>query len=95
MDRGGAQSAMKVTLNECGIHRKISIHSLRHSYATHLVEQGLNLRAIQELLGHASPTTTVIYTRLTDKIHQDAADVINGLINALSFDLDFDAEDKP
>lgn len=53
---------------QCGITKAIHVHTLRHSYATHLMEMGVALRLIQEILGHRSPRTTAIYTHLTTEV---------------------------
>jgi integrase len=84
MDRGTTQRAFKRAAEDAGICKRVSIHSLRHSYATHLVEAGLNLRGVQDQLGHASPTTTARYVRMTETsaLQQDTA--INGLVDRLT-----------
>jgi integrase/recombinase XerD len=59
------QRAFRLALRASGVKKAAHIHSLRHSYATHLLEQGENLRQIQVNLGHKSPTVTALYTHLT------------------------------
>lgn len=55
-------------LEQSGVNKPATVHSLRHSYATHLLEAGVQLRLIQEILGHRSPSTTAIYTHLTTEV---------------------------
>jgi site-specific recombinase XerD len=65
MDKGGVQKTIKIVARECGISKNVHVHILRYSFATHLLERGVSLRAIQTHLGHASPITTACYTRMT------------------------------
>jgi site-specific recombinase XerD len=84
MDRGGVQAAIKAAVADCGIHRRITVHSLRHGYATHLLERGVDLRTIQVLLGHANPQTTARYTRITEVTGAKASEQIAALLDPFS-----------
>ena len=77
------QKAFKRALKRTGISKRAHIHSLRHAYATHLLEMGVNLRIIQESLGHRSARTTQIYTHLT----KQARDAVIHPLNELMKDL--------
>jgi site-specific recombinase XerD len=73
------QKAFKMALLESGIRKAASVHTLRHSYATHLMERGVPLHVVQRILGHGSPKTTTIYTHVTQKIIQDVRAALDHL----------------
>lgn len=83
MSASGVQRALKAALKDSGIQKHVSVHSLRHAWATHLLEAGVDLRIIQSYLGHRSPTTTAIYTHLTRKAQVLATEAINQIVAEL------------
>lgn len=83
MCRSTLQRAFRLALEASGVQKDCHIHSLRHSYATHLLEQGENLRQIQVNLGHKSPAVTALYTHLTSLCQTQHQKRLNGFMNDL------------
>ncbi len=81
--RSSLQSAFRRAMKQTGIAKRAHVHTLRHSYATHLLEAGVNLRIIQENLGHGSARTTQIYTHLTREVRATLTDPLNQLMQGL------------
>jgi integrase/recombinase XerD len=78
---GSIRKVLKTSMQKAGIRKSASVHTLRHSFATHQLENGVDLRYIQEMLGHRDPKTTMIYTHICRK-------TLGGIHNPLD-DLNF------
>ena len=81
ISKSSVQSAFRKALKTTAINKKATVHTLRHSWATHLLEAGINLRLIQAWLGHSTPATTSVYTHLTDKAKSMAVKTIDELMD--------------
>ena len=79
----GVQKAMAKAVVAAGIRKPATVHTLRHSFATHMLEQNVDLRTIQEWLGHNSPQTTSVYTHLTEQSRRVSAQRHSGLVDQL------------
>lgn len=85
LSTGGVAEEFKRAVKRSGIDKRASVHTLRHSWATHLMEAGVPQRAIQVWLGHKSLNSTAIYTHLTSNTTQAGADAINQMMEQLTW----------
>jgi site-specific recombinase XerD len=79
-ERSSVQGALRRVVRDLGLRKARSIHTLRHSSATHLLEAGVNLRLIQQYLGHSSLQTTMVYLHLTAVSQEQARQRIEALM---------------
>jgi integrase/recombinase XerD len=79
----GVQRAFRIAVQEAGLHKHVTVHTLRHSWATHLLEAGVSVRLIQQWLGHTSLTTTSHYTHLTRTAQQRTVETLEHILGDL------------
>ena len=77
------RAAFRKARNECGFDMGFRPHSFRHSFATHMLEQGVDIRIIQILLGHSSIKSTEIYTHLTEPMREDLRQLLGRTTDGL------------
>lgn len=80
MAKASVQGALRRVLQQLKFKKRVTIHTLRHSYATHLLEAGVNIRRIQQYLGHSSLNSTMVYLHLTTQGHERAYGIIDDLM---------------
>jgi integrase/recombinase XerD len=78
--KNSVQGALRRVVRQLGLKKRVSVHTLRHSYATHLLEAGVNLRQIQQYLGHRSLKTTTLYLHLTSHGQEHAVATLEALM---------------
>ncbi len=83
LDRGSANRCLKAVLAQSTITKNVSCHTLRHSYATGLLDQGLDIRIIQTLLGHQNIKSTMIYLHMTEAAREQVRKVVNRIMDTL------------
>lgn len=83
MSAGGLNHRLLEAARACGLTKKATCHTLRHSFATHLLESGVAITQVQEYLGHAHVETTTVYTHLTPVCHDTAVRCIDGLLTPM------------
>jgi integrase/recombinase XerD len=85
MNIGCVQAAFRAATADSQINKKVSVHSLRHSYATHLIEANVNLKVVQYILGHSSIVTTARYTHFTKVTLENSDSAINEIMAKVHF----------
>jgi len=83
MSVSSVQNAMRMSVASCGLKKKATCHTLRHSFATHLLEDGVSIRQVSEYLGHATLQSTLIYLHLTEVSEAKGRQVQERLLNYL------------
>ena len=83
LDRSGIQKALKAACGECGIQKHLTVHSLRHAYATHLLELGADLRQFQELMSQSHANTTTHYAHISERIGRQSSNQTDALLDGV------------